>query len=488
MSLLPVLEDGKIKPEVRVVFLDEASIKHWRQKKSSSPWPADLFRFERMEGKLGSWVMDHRRSEESRRTLYVGLGSSLTLESYRHAAAAAYHVLKARAYHQVALVFPFSFPKRLSAFGVAQALTEGWLLASYAFNRYKKKERKKTVFACLLLKDPLWKKQVKDGSERGGLFAAASMLARDLVNTPAMHVTPKDLADAARAIAKEHRLVSVKIHEESALRRMKAGGILAVGQGSEHPPVLVHLVYKPKRKAKKKIALIGKGLTFDSGGLSLKPADAMVNMKCDMAGAATVLGVFSILEVLQVPHEVHGFFAACENMPSGHAIRPGDIVKMMNGTTVEIANTDAEGRITLADTLTYAKRYAPDVMVDFATLTGACLVALGEEVAGILSTSPVWKKHFLAAAKTVGEKMWELPLEQKYKKLLESDTADLRNLGNKYGGVLTAGLFLEHFVGKTPWIHADIAGPAFAEKAFEPYIAKGGTGFGVRSCLQFLIS
>jgi len=250
----------------------------------------------------------------------------------------------------------------------------------------------------------------------------------------------------------------------------------------------VHLVYKPKRKAKKKIALIGKGLTFDSGGLSLKPADAMVNMKCDMAGAATVLGVFSVLEVLQVPHEVHGFFAACENMPSGHAIRPGDIVKMMNGTTVEIANTDAEGRITLADTLTYAQRYAPDVMVDFATLTGACLVALGEEIAGILSTSPVWKKHFLAAAKTVGEKMWELPLEQKYKKLLESDTADLRNLGNKYGGVLTAGLFLEHFVGKTPWIHADIAGPAFAEKAFEPYIAKGGTGFGVRSCLQFLIS
>ncbi len=488
MLSIPVLEELHTKTDLRITFLDEKFIRRALQKKQSSEIPADLFRFEQMTGALGQCVWEDHPSLCSRRALYVGLGSTLTLEAYRQSAATARMALKPWLLRSAILTFPSSIPKHLSVSEVAQALTEGWMLASYRFDHYKKKIKYKEPRISFLVEDKRWHTPVARGIERGLHFTKATAFARDLVNTPAVHNTPKDLVDVAREITREHGQISLKIFDEAKLKRMKAGGVLAIGQGSVHPPFLVHLIYKPKKKAVKKIALVGKAVTFDSGGLSLKPADAMMSMKCDMAGAATVLGVFSVLEELQVPFEVHGIFAACENMPSGHAIRPGDIIKTLNGTTVEIANTDAEGRVTLADSLAYAAKFSPDVLIDFATLTGACLVALGEEIAGVLSTTGNWKKRFLQAAETTGEKMWELPLEKKYEKLLESDVADLRNIGNKYGGVLTAGLFLQHFVGKTPWIHVDIAGPAFAEKLFEPYIQKGGTGFGVRSCLRFLLS
>ncbi|HBK33670.1 TPA: leucyl aminopeptidase [Candidatus Uhrbacteria bacterium] len=489
MLSIPVLEELPTKTDLRITFLDEKFIRRELQKKQSSEIPADLFHFEQMTGVLGQCVWEDHPSLRSRRALYVGLGSTLTLEDYRQAAATARMALKPWSLRSVILTFPPVIPKRLSVSEVAQAITEGWVLASYHFDRYKKKTKYKEPRLSFLVADKRGHAPVVRGIEKGLLFVQATSLARDLVNTPAAFNTPKDLMESARAIAQAHSSISFKMFDETKLKRMKAGGILAIGQGSMHPPFLVHLIYKPKKKAVKKIALVGKAVTFDSGGLSLKPADAMMSMKCDMAGAATVLGIFSVLEELQVPFEVHGIFAACENMPSGHAIRPGDIIKTLNGTTIEIANTDAEGRVTLADSLAYATKFSPDVLMDFATLTGACLVALGEEIAGVLSTTGNWKKRFLQAAETTGEKMWELPLEKKYEKLLESDVADLRNIsGSKYGGVLTAGLFLQHFVGKTPWIHVDIAGPAFAEKMFEPYIQKGGTGFGVRSCLRLLLS
>jgi leucyl aminopeptidase len=247
------------------------------------------------------------------------------------------------------------------------------------------------------------------------------------------------------------------------------------------------MVYKPASRVRKKIALVGKAVTFDSGGLSLKPADYMTSMKIDMAGAADVIAVFSILSELAPKHEIHGIFGAVENMPSGSAIRPGDVVHALNKKSIEILNTDAEGRVTLADTLSFACKKKPDMIIDLATLTGACMVALGEEITGVMSNNPELANKILVAANAAGEKMWELPLEKNYRPLIKSDIADVKNIGGKYGGALTAGLFLQEFVNKEiPWAHLDIAGPSFAERPINAFEQKGATGHGVRTLIEFI--
>jgi leucyl aminopeptidase len=276
--------------------------------------------------------------------------------------------------------------------------------------------------------------------------------------------------------------------DEGDMRRQGMNCILAVSQGSSQKPALIVLEYRGA-KGKPPIALVGKGVTFDSGGLSLKPADAMVTMKCDMAGAASVLGVFSVIEQIAPKVEVHGIFAPIENMISGKAIRPGDILQSLNKKTVEVLNTDAEGRLTVMDMLTYALKLKPQAIIDLATLTGACVVALGEEITGVMSNDARLAQAVLTSASEAGEKMWELPLEKSYQKLLKSNTADIQNIGGKWGGALTAGLFLQEFVDpKTPWAHLDIAGPAFAERDINAYTKKGGTGHGVRTLLRYLQS
>jgi leucyl aminopeptidase len=250
----------------------------------------------------------------------------------------------------------------------------------------------------------------------------------------------------------------VKVYDEAALKKMGAGGLLGISQGSDHPPVLVHMRYLPAgrqgapRGAKKRISLVGKAITFDSGGLSIKPAEAMYTMKCDMAGAAAVLGTFEVMSKLRPHVAVDGIFGACENLPSGKAIRPGDVVKTLNGKTIEVLHTDAEGRVTLADTLAYAVRLKPDAIIDLATLTGACMVALGEEISGAMSNNPKLVGKVLDAARTAGEKMWELPLEKAYKREIKSEVADYKNIAGKYGGALTAGLLLQEFVDEVPWV------------------------------------
>mgnify|MGYP000207976890 CR=1 FL=1 len=240
------------------------------------------------------------------------------------------------------------------------------------------------------------------------------------------------------------------------------------------------------KKTKKRIALVGKAVTFDSGGLSIKTGDGMMTMKMDMAGAASVLGVFQALPSLDLDIEVHGIFLAVENMPSGKADRPGDVVKAMNGTTIEVLNTDAEGRVTLADALSYAMTLEPDAIIDLATLTGACVVALGEEVSGLLSSDQKLSDRLLAAAKEAGEGLWPLPLYEPYQELIKSKVADIKNIGGRAAGAITAALFLQHFVGKTPWAHLDIAGPAYAEKETRSDTPFGGTGHGVRTLLRYL--
>jgi leucyl aminopeptidase len=271
------------------------------------------------------------------------------------------------------------------------------------------------------------------------------------------------------------------------MEKMGMRAALAVARGSVNPPMGVHLTYHPKKKAKKVIAIVGKAVTFDSGGLSIKPADGMMTMNLDMAGAASVIGLFQALPLIAPNVEVHGIFLAVENMPSGSAYRPGDVVKAMNGVAIEVLNTDAEGRVTLADALTYAERLKPDAIIDLATLTGACVVALGEDIAGYMGNDRKLLDRLAGAAKEAGEEMWELPLYQPYKELIKSKIGDIKNIGGgKWGGALTAGLFLSYFVNQTPWVHIDIAGPSYAEKETRPDLPYGGTGFGVRTLVRYL--
>jgi leucyl aminopeptidase len=315
-------------------------------------------------------------------------------------------------------------------------------------------------------------------------------LTRDLVNEPGLHATPKRLVKEAQKIAKANSNISIKVFDEPALKKMKANALLAVARGSDEPAFLIHLTYKPKSTAKKRIALAGKGLTFDSGGLSIKPQEGMKTMKTDMAGAATVLGIFSLLAENNISHEIHGIIPTTENLISGKAIKPGDIVTALNGKTIEIINTDAEGRLILADAFSYLAKDEGkwDALIDFATLTGACVVALGEQVAGLFGNNSKLNEKILKASKNEGEQIWNMPLVDDYQDLLKSQIADLANVTkSKWGGAITGALFLKEFIPKDiPWVHLDIAGPSWEERGEIPYIPKGGTGFGVRSIIRFL--
>jgi leucyl aminopeptidase len=258
-----------------------------------------------------------------------------------------------------------------------------------------------------------------------------------------------------------------------------------VGQGSDEEPRFIHLTYKPKAKAQKRICLVGKGVTFDSGGLSLKPSNSMEDMKVDMSGAAAVISAIGALAELQVPFEVHAIAACTENMPSGKAYKLGDVLKSMNGKTVEINNTDAEGRLTLGDAITFALKLEPDELFDFATLTGAIVVALGNHTAGVFTNNQPLADRWLAAAKTAGEDMWQMPMVDRLKDQLKSEIADMRNTGERWGGAITAAIFLREFVGKTPWCHVDIAGPASSDKEHGA-VGKGGVGFAVATIVEYL--
>lgn len=423
----------------------------------------------------------------SKRILLVGLGKKeeCDLETIREVAATILNTVKQTTAKTVGCLL---LGDELEVRERTQAMVEGIRLADYGFARYKKEKKKFLKSFDLLLLDGRDLVSAKKGAELAEQFVKGTVFTRDLVNTPGLHMSPSHLVDEAKLIAKNNKQISVKVFDEPKLKRMGAGGILGVSQGSVHPSFLVHMIYKPATKTKKRIALVGKGVTFDSGGLSLKPADYMMTMKCDMAGAADVLGVFSVIALIAPKVEVHGIFAAVENMPSGNALRPGDVIEMMNKKTVEVLNTDAEGRLILADALVYATRLKPDAIIDLATLTGACVVALGEEVTGVMSNTPALANAILSAASSAGENMWELPLEKKYRKLVKGDIADLKNIAGRWGGALTAGLFLQEFVEKTPWAHLDIAGPAFAERDYSSYEKKGATGHGVRTLLKYLMS
>lgn len=373
----------------------------------------------------------------------------------------------------------------------AKAFAEGLILGSYQFTRYKTqmKDAPKGVqkFTFQVPADALI--SLKAVLKTAESYSEGTLLARDLINGAPSDVTPRVLAQTAKKLAKGP--VKVKLYSTKELKKMGAGGILGVNIGSALEPYLIHLHYKPKGTSRKSVAIVGKGITFDSGGLSLKPAGSMETMKMDMSGAAAVLGVFSQLAKTQPKVEVHGIIATTENMPGGRAYKPGDVLKAMNGKTMEVLNTDAEGRLILSDALSYAVRQKPDEIIDMATLTGACVVALGSLVSGAMGNDARLLEKVKEATEAEGESIWELPLVKEYQDDIKSKVADIKNIGSaREAGSIIGGLFLQEFVGDTPWVHLDIAGPAYLEREYPlvPYLTFGGTGLMVRSLLTFLAS
>lgn len=426
----------------------------------------------------------------ARRLLLVGLGSedAVDAEALRRAAASAVGAALGRKAAHVALLAPAL--RRVRAPAQAQALAEGAGLAAYRFDRHKtRREEPAPAIASvtLVLERAADLRAARTAARVGEILADSQNLARDLSNAPANHLPPAALGQAAQKVAKEVGL-RCRVLDVAELRKRKMGGILGVGLGSANTPRLIVLEHGAVLKRRPTVCLVGKGITFDSGGISIKPAAGMHEMKHDMSGAAAVVGALRAAALLRLPLHVVGVIAAAENMPSGTAYRPGDVLETASGQTVEILNTDAEGRVVLADALHFARtEYEPDAIVDLATLTGACVVALGKWCSGLWSSDEGLAGRLLRAGESSGERLWRMPLWSEHREAIRSEVGDWKNTGGRDGGAITAAAFLWCFVEKTPFAHLDIAGTAWADKA-TPYQPRGATGVGVRLLLEWLRS
>jgi leucyl aminopeptidase len=419
------------------------------------------------------------------RLLLVGLGKNKEVnnERLRQAAGTATQVLRS------ARVASFSSALHLSAPlpEALESVTAGTLLGSYAFEQYKTKEKDERFSfeeMTLLLPKAGGKKEAVARVDRASILCQGVDLARDLVSHPGNVVTTGYLADTARDLAGRLGL-ECRIYEKAELEEMGMNALVGVGKGSAEPPRLIVLEYRGPGAIGRPVVLVGKGITFDSGGISIKPGAGMEEMKTDMAGAAAVLGTMSAAAGLKLPINLVGIVPTAENMPDGKAYKPGDVLTSLSGQTIEITNTDAEGRLVLCDALHYAQRYKPSVMIDLATLTGACVVALGHEASGLMGNDQRLVDALKRASERCGERVWQLPLWDEYGDVMKSDIADLKNAGSRDGGSITAGWFLKQFVGKTRWAHLDIAGTAWSDKA-RPYCPKGASGVGVRLLIEYL--
>ena len=442
----------------------------------------------RFEGDLGSVArIPTRGKARASLLLVVGLGPAdkATLETLRRGAGAA--ARNAGKDASLAVVVPGDIPSDGDAEARARAATEGAGLGAYAFTSYRSKptDLPSVTTISILAGTDVAAEEAEAGVQLGVVVVRATSLTRDLVNTPPADKRPPALADRVAEMAATAGL-TVTVFDEVALADGGFGGILGVGQGSSEPPRLVELTYDPEG-ASGHVVLVGKGITFDSGGLSLKPPASMNTMKSDMSGAAAVAGAMSVLRDLDVKVKVTGLLALAENMPSGEAIRVSDVLTHRGGKTVEVMNTDAEGRLVLGDALAYGAEMEPDAIIDLATLTGAQIVALGNRIAGLMGNNDDLVTEIRDAASAAGEQVWHLPLPEEYADHLKSEVADFKNIGKPMqAGTLIGGLYLQKFVGDIPWVHLDIAGPAFTEEGDGWYTPKGGTGMGVRTLLALL--
>ena len=443
----------------------------------------ELIADEEFEGKAGKSVIARVGGKNPvRKIALVGLGKAedLKVDSWRNAAAAIARMATKEKTLGISLPTGSESPETL-----AQAIAEAVVLALHQDNRFKSEPEESQPKLETI--DLLGLSGQEAAIAKGETVASGVIFARELVNAPANEVTPVTMAQTAQELADEYGL-EIKILEQSDCEQFEQGmgAYLGVGQASDIPPKFIHLTYKPSGTAKRKVAIVGKSVTFDSGGLNLKPSGSGIEtMKMDMGGGAATLGAAKAIAQLKPDVEVHFICAATENMISGKAIHPGDVLKASNGKTIEVNNTDAEGRLTLADALVYAETLKVDAIVDLATLTGACIVALGNDIAGLWSPDDDLAAEMKTAAELAGEKFWQLPMEDKYFEGLKSQIADMKNTGPRAGGSITAALFLKQFIKDTPWMHLDVAGPVWADSA-GGVNNKGATGFPVRTLVNWV--
>jgi leucyl aminopeptidase len=459
---------------------------------------------EEFTGKSDQVLVVHTHGKiPAARVALVGMGKKEedALEAVRGAAGRTVKAAKKAGAESVAFAWPAK-----DAAGEARAAAEGALLGDYRFDRYLKEKNGKRALKTLQLlgvggrgTEEARLRRATGGGRRpehpvdtavalGTIVAESTNMARDWVNEPAGVMTPSRLAQAARDVAREAGLKCTVVGRKE-IEKLRMGLFLGVAQGSAQEPQLIRMEYKPAGRAAsaKAVALVGKAITFDSGGLSIKPANAMEDMKTDMAGAAAVIAAMRVVGKVKPALPIYACIGTCENMPSGTAYRPGDILRSRLGKTVEVLNTDAEGRLVLGDVLAWANESKPAALVDLATLTGACVVALGPYTAGAFSNDDKLAGDLLAAARSAGEEMWRLPLAESLRDMIKTPFADMKNVGDRWGGAITAALFLKEFVGETPWAHLDVAGPTSYEKE-RGYNPRGGTGYGVRTLVNFLLS
>ncbi len=441
------------------------------------------------EGKLNQVsVLYTRGLIPAKRIVLAGFGkkTDFTMEKVRSVFATAARHVRSLKLKEFSTSLDFIGSKESIDYMV-QAVVEGAVLGLYQYTNYKTvdkdEKRGPKEFTIVEEREDVCN-TIRSAAESAEIITKAVFFARDMVSAPANEMTPTAMAGEARKIS-PRKNVKLRVLDERKLKKIGMNALLGVAKGSAEPARFIVLEYSGGAKADPPVVLVGKGLTFDSGGISIKPAEKMDEMKTDMAGGAAVMGAIMAAADLRLPVNIVGLIPATENLPGGRAYKPGDILKSLSGKTIEIISTDAEGRLILADALAYAERFKPAVIIDLATLTGACIIALGDLVIGMLGTDDGLKNKLRNAAEKTGERVWELPLWEDYHELIKSDVADFKNTGGRPGGAITAAAFLSKFIGKTPWIHLDIAGPAWLAKD-RSYIPKGATGVGVRLLVQFL--
>ena len=445
-----------------------------------------------IKGKLNEITLVHSMGKlPAARVVITGLGKKqeLTIDKVRGAVAETCRWLRQRGVDSIASIAQGAGINGISLEGSAQAVTEGALLGLYTFRRHKtRKENELGEIKQLMIAGNEKAKPLLDqGINNGKILAEAANWARDMVNEPANYMTPSQMAEAARLLAKTSGL-TVEVLEREQMAELGMGALLGVAQGSQQPPKFIILNYKGSDSDEIDVALVGKGITFDSGGISIKPSERMAEMKGDMAGGASVMAALSATARLKAKINVTAIVPATENLPSGSALKPGDILTAMNGKTIEVVNTDAEGRLILADALSYAQRLGAKSIIDVATLTGACKVALGTVCSGAFSNNQELVDKVIAAGNKSGELIWQLPMYNEYKEQLKSDVADIKNIGGRYGGgAITAAKFLAEFIDDTPWVHLDIAGTSESDKE-HGYLVKGATGIPARTLLNLVLS
>jgi len=443
-------------------------------------------------GKNQQAVLIHtRKALPAKRILLLGLGKKVevTLDRVRQAMGTAFKKVRQIGVESFSAPLLATDTVKAPASDIAQAMVEGAILGGYRFTHYRSEneEPSKDVRTMTLLANRANQVSgMKTGVRRGEASANATSFARDLCNHPANVMTPSRVAQEAQNIAEDSG-ITLTVLERKDQEKLGMGGMLGVARGSQEPPKFIVLEYAGGRKKDRPVVLVGKTITFDSGGISLKPSENMEQMKADMTGGAEVLGAVRAAAQLRLRINVVGILPATENMPGGRATKPGDILRMLNGKTVEVQNTDAEGRLVLADGLAYAARFNPQCIVDIATLTGACIVALGQFAIGMLGNDDALKADLKKAGEQAGERVWEMPLWEEYFEQLKSDVADMRNIGGRGGGMITAGMFLSKFVDDCPWVHLDIASTDWSSSE-RPYISKGPTAIGTRLLVQWLIN